>query len=362
MSVISFARGVPSPDILPLAELAEASRAVIEREGRAILNYGPPFGYPPLREWLAARHDVDASRVVLTPGSLQGLNFVSQILFADGGRSIVEGPTYDRTLVVLRGVGATIEAVPLSEDGLDLDRLEALLATGPPATLVYLIPTFQNPSGRTLSLDQRRAVVELARARGVTLFEDDPYRLVRYEGEPLPTLHELAGGSGVIFSSSFSKTAAPGLRVGYLVVPDEMVEPMRAVASATYIAPAQLPQAAVYELGYREGLDPTLERTISVLRARRDAMLRALEAEFPSGCSWSHPDGGYFLWVDLPAGVDAAQLLVAAEAEGVTFVKGADFFDDGQGESALRLAFSFPSVEEIRQGAAVLGRLLGARG
>jgi DNA-binding transcriptional MocR family regulator len=361
--MISFARGVPSPDILPVSELADAAKRVIEAEGAKVLNYGPPFGYLPLREHLAEEHGVDPSRVVLTPGALQAFNFVSQALLHDRSRTVVEGPTYDRALVVLRGAGASIEAVQLTDDGLDLDRLETLLASNDAGgvRLLYLIPTFQNPSGRSLSVDQRHAVVELAKAQGVTVFEDDPYRLIRYEGEALPSLHELAGGEGVIFSSSYSKTAAAGLRVGYIVIPESLVASITAIASSTYISPPLLPQAAIHHLIDRGLFNPTLERTVAHLRARRDATLGALTDEFPDGCIWSRPEGGYFLWVDLPEGVEAAELLVDAEAEGVTFIKGADFFDDGSGANSLRLAFSFPSVEEIQQGVAVIGRLLQDR-
>ncbi|MCY4086792.1 MAG: PLP-dependent aminotransferase family protein [Actinomycetia bacterium] len=361
MASISFARGVPSPDILPVAELAECAAAVIEAEGQTILNYGPAFGYLPLREWVGAQHGVAADRVLLTPGSLMGFNFVAQHLLGGGGAAVVEAPTYDRTLGVLRGIGSAIEPVPLSKAGLDLDRVETLLGADPPPKLLYVIPTFQNPSGRTLSAGQRHALVELAAARGVMVFEDDPYRLVRYSGEPEPTLHELAGGEGVIFASSFSKTAAPGLRVGYLVLPEPLVVPLTAVAASSYIAPAQLPQAALFELIRRGRFEHTLTQTVDVLRARRDAMLAGLEAEMPEGTAWSEPDGGYFLWVDLPAGVDSSALLADAARAGVTFVVGTDFFMTGEGQNAMRLAFSFPSVGEIQDGVAILGALVRER-
>jgi DNA-binding transcriptional MocR family regulator len=361
MPTISFARGIPSPDILPIAELAECAAAIIRTEGPTILNYGPAFGYPALREWLGEQHGVALDRVLLTPGSLMGFNFVARSLFGDVGTAVVEAPTYDRTLGVLRGVGATIESVPLTDAGLDLDVLETLLGVEPAPKLLYVIPTFQNPSGRTLSREQRHGVVELAAARGVTVFEDDPYRLVRYGGEVEPTLHELARGDGVIFSSSFSKTAAPGLRVGYLVLPEPLVAPLTDVAASSYIAPAQLPQATLFELIRRGRFGPTLSRTVDVLRERRDAMLAGLEAEMPAGTSWSTPDGGYFLWVDLPAGVDAQALLADATEVGVTFVSGTDFFVTGEGENALRLAFSFPSVDEIEEGVAILGSLVRER-
>ena len=350
MSVISFARGVPSPDILPVEELADCARAVIERDGRTILNYGAAGGYAPLREWIAERHGVNAAQVIITPSSLLAFSFVMRHLFGEGGRAVVEAPSYDRTILVLKQLGATVLGVPMDDEGLELDRLEALLAEGPIPRALYTIPTFQNPSGRTLSLERRRALVELAQTKGLLLFEDDPYGLVRFEGEPLPSLYELAGGKGVIYASSFSKTVAPGLRVGYVVVPEELAGPVEKIANGTYISPPLLTQAAIHELIVRGAFEPNLARTCELLKARRDAMLETLAAEFPRQASWNRPGGGYFLWLDFPAGVRAGDVLARAEEAGVTFVKGSDFFPDGGGECSARLAFSFPSVEEIRDG------------
>ncbi len=358
MAVISFARGVPSPDILPVEELADCAREVTLRDGRTILNYGPAGGYGPLREWIAERHGVQASQVVITPSSLLAFSFVMKHLFREGGAAAVEAPSYDRTILVLKDLGAEVVGVPMDDDGLELDRLEALLTGERRPRVLYTIPTFQNPSGRTLSLERRRALVELAQATGLVLFEDDPYGLVRFEGEPLPSLYELAGGRGVLYASSFSKTVAPGLRVGYVVLPEDLAGPVEKVANATYISPPLLPQAAIHELIRRGAFEPNLERTREVLRARRDAMLDALAEHFPAGSRWNRPGGGYFLWLDLPAGVDAAALLARAEEAEVTFVKGSDFYADSGGEESARLAFSFPSVEEIHEGIGRLGALV----
>lgn len=358
MSVISFARGNPSPDILPVEALKECAVAVIEREGRTVLNYGPAGGYPPLREWIAAQHGVDASQVVVSTGSLAGFNFLARHLLESSGRAVVEAPSYDRTLGVLRGLHATIEPVALTDAGLDLDRLESVLAADPAPKLIYTIPTFQNPSGRTLSLEQRTALVELAAARGVLIYEDDPYRLVRYSGEPMPSMYDLAGKQGVVFSSSFSKTGAPGLRVGYMILPPDLVKPVETVAASMYIGPPPLPQAMLHEFIQRGLFEPNLAFVCDELRKRRDAMLEALASGFPEGTRWSHPDGGYFLWVDLPSGVSADALAARAEEAGVQFVKGTDFYAAGGGEEAMRLAFSFPSVDEIREGMGRLGALV----
>jgi 2-aminoadipate transaminase len=358
MAVISFARGVPAPECLPAAELAACARAAIERDGTAILLYGPGGGYPPLREWVAARHGVDVGRVVLTNGSLQGFVFLAEQLVRPGTPVFVEAPTYDRPLKILTRLGAEIVAVPVDEDGLQPDALErALEEHGRPAFL-YTIATFQNPSGRTLSLERRRRVAEIARTHDLLVLEDDPYGLIRYEGEPLPTLFELDGGEHVAYASSFSKTIAPGVRVGYFVLPSELAAQMEALAVSTYISPPFLTQATVHEFLRRGNFEPNLERVNGLLRSRRDAMLEALEAQLPDDASFTRPAGGYFIWVDLGSGADTTALLPQAEAAGVTYVKGSDFFADGRGAHSMRLAFSFVSPAEITEGVARLAPLL----
>jgi 2-aminoadipate transaminase len=357
---ISLARGVPAPECLPVEELADCARAAIERDGRTVLSYGPGGGYGPLREWIAARHGVEPGRVVLTTGSLQGFVFLAEHLLAGGGRVLVEAPTYDRPLKILARLGAEVVALPMDEEGLDPDALAGALADGPKPALVYTIPTFQNPSGRTLSTERRRRVADLARQHDALVLEDDPYGLVRYEGEVLPSLFELEGGENVAYSSSFSKTIAPGVRVGYFVLPAELAASVEALAVSTYVSPSFVPQATVHEFLRRGNFGPNLERVRGLLRVRRDAMLDSLARELPEGTTWSTPEGGYFVWVDLPAGIGAEELLERAAEVDVTFVKGADFFPAGSGAGAgsLRLAFSFASPDEIGEGVARLGALV----
>jgi DNA-binding transcriptional MocR family regulator len=352
MHTISFARGVPAPECLPVDELADCARAVIERDGRTVLSYGPAGGYAPLREWIAERHGVEPERVLLTNGSLQGFVFLAQRMA--GKRVLVERPTYDRPLKILRALGAEIVPLAMDGEGLDPQALEDALAAGP-AALLYTIPTFQNPSGRTLSEPRRRRVVDLARAHDLLVLEDDPYGLVRFGGETAPSLFELDGGERVLYSSSFSKTIAPGLRVGYFLLPEPLERELEAVAVSTYITPVLLGQATVYEFVRRGNFDSNLERVRSLLGARRDAMLEALAAELTGHATWSRPDGGYFVWVDLPVEVDAGNLLERAEEAGVTFVAGVDF---GGEPSSARLAFSFVSPEEIREGVRRLAALV----
>jgi 2-aminoadipate transaminase len=355
--VISFARGAPAPECLDADLLADCAAAAI-RSDPAVLAYGPGGGYAPLREWLAGRHGADPARVLVTNGGLQGFVFYAEELLAERpGRVLVEAPTYDRPLKILARLGAEVVPVAMDDEGLDPDALEAALADGS-TSFLYTIPTFQNPSGRTLSTERRRRVVELARAHDLPVLEDDPYGRVRYEGEPLPSLHELEGGELVTYASSFSKTVAPGVRVGWFVAPADLAARLEARAVSTYISPPFLTQATVFELIERRAFEPNLERITGLLRSRRDAMRDALTRELAGEASWSRPEGGYFLWADLP--VDSADLLARAEAEGVTFVKGADFFPNGAGRQAARLAFSYASPSEIDEGVSILASLLRA--
>jgi 2-aminoadipate transaminase len=359
MAVVSFARGVPAPECLAVSELADCARAAIEADGPAVLSYGPGGGYAPLREWLATRHGVEPSRVIVTSGSLQGFVFLVEQLVTPGARVLVEAPTYDRPLKILARLGAEVVPLAMDDEGLRPEALEEALAEGAKPAFLYTIATFQNPSGRTLSEERRRRVVEIAKAHDLLVLEDDPYGLVRYEGEAPPTLFELEGGTNVIYASSFSKTIAPGVRVGYFILPAELAAQIEALAVSTYISPPFLAQATVYEFIRRGNFEPNLERVNGLLKARRDAMLEALERHMPPDATWSRPEGGYFIWLDVPSGPDSAELLAQAEAAGVTFVKGTDFFvAGGGGERSLRLAFSFVSPEEIAEGVAKLAPLL----
>ena len=360
METISLARGVPAPECIPVEELADCARAALLTDGATALSYGSPAGYLPLREWIAERHEVSSDRVVVTNGSLQGFVFLAQLLAAGGERVLVEAPTYDRPLKILDALGADVGAIPQNEEGIDLHALEHELRVGPKPAFLYVIPTFQNPSGRTLGADGRRHLAQLAADHELLVLEDDPYGLVRFEGVSPPTLHELEGGDRVVYSSSFSKTVAPGVRVGFLVLPSELAAEVEALATSTYISPALLSQATVYEFLRRGALERNLALVRSLLRARRDALVEALTRHFAgTGTRWNRPEGGYFLWLELPGGIDSSRLLELAIAAGVSFVPGPDFFPrGGGGRSAARLAFSFASPAQLADAAARLASVL----
>jgi 2-aminoadipate transaminase len=359
---ISFARGAPGPELIPSGELAECAREAALRAGAGVFSYGPSGGYAPLREWIAERHGVDPGRVVLTVGGLLGfVLFAGELLERRPERVLVEAPSYDRPLKILAREGAEIVPLAMDDEGLDPDALAAELGrAGDPPSFLYTIPTFQNPSGRTLSSERRSAIVALAREHRLPVLEDDPYGLVRFEGDAPPSLHELAAGDGVTYTSSFSKTVAPGLRVGYFVLPAGDAAAFEERAASTYISPPFLSQAIVIELVLRGSFEPNLERVRAELRARRDAMLDALAGSFPQDASWSRPEGGYFVWLDLPEGHDTTVLAARASEAGVGIVRGEDFFPRGSGlgRSSARLAYSYEPPERIREGIERLAGLL----
>jgi 2-aminoadipate transaminase len=348
METVSLARGVPAPECLAEDELADCAKTVLERDGKRILSYDSGAGYLPLRELIGGWFGVPASRVLLTNGSLQAFVLLTRH-YGKAQPVFVESPTYDRPLKIMRGEEITAVAVATDDDGLVPSELERALDENPKPAFVYTIPTFQNPSGRTIPAARRRELVEIARANSVVLLEDDPYGLIRYEGEAPPSLYEL-GPETTLYSSSFSKTVAPGLRVGWLIVPDELSAPLVELANSTYISPALLGQATIFEFIDRGRFEPNLERVNGLLKTRRDAMLAALEKHF-GGARWLRPEGGYFIWLELPEGTNAANVL--ARAEGVTAVLGTDF---GGAPNTLRLAFSFVSPDEIEDGVARLAR------
>jgi 2-aminoadipate transaminase len=354
-AVVSLARGIPSPDMFPVHQLAESARRAVEEDGRVALNYGPPSGYGPLQEWLAARHGTTPERILVTPGSLIGLNLVVWHLFADGGRAVVEAPTYDRMLHSLGHLTNDVVAVARTGEGIDLDRLREICRGTPRPRFLYVLPTFHNPTGRTLTLAERQALVDVAIEHELLVFEDDPYGLLRVEGEPQPHLFELlrdrGGGELAVFASSFSKIVAPGLRVGYLVLPQSLVAPLQELAMRTYVSPPLLPQAQLLHFLRAGHLEPHLDFLRGFLRPRRDALLEVLEDGLAGRAAWTRPDGGYFLWLELPEPLDTEDLNARAREVGVTFVPGAGFFADGSGRGTARLSFSYPSVDEIREGA-----------
>jgi len=348
MSIVSFARGAPSLDIIAAEELAEAAGRALRADPAGAFSYGTSAGYTPLLDWIAEREGVAREQVVTTNGSMQADAFLFELLVEPGDVVVVEAPSYDRTLLALRKLGAELLAIPLEEDGIDVGALEAALAEGARPKLAHIIPNFQNPAGYTLSLEKRRRLLELAEEYDFTIFEDDPYVELRFEGERLPTMLSMDRAEKVVYASSFSKTVCPGIRVGHLIGPAAIIADIRKLATETYISPSMVAQAIVNDFCRSGAIEKSIETVKNALRERRDALAAALERELPEA-SFTSPDGGYFLWVELPEGSDVDLLFENARDNGVVFVKGTDFLIEG-GQNTLRLAYSGVTPAEIDEG------------
>jgi 2-aminoadipate transaminase len=344
---ISFARGAPSLDIIDVDGLRAAADSAFTSDPGGLTAYGTSIGYPPLREWIAERHQVDPKRVLVTNGSMQADAFLFDALVSRGDSVIVERPTYDRTLLALRNRGADVRMVELETDGIDVAALERVLAGGAKPKLAHIIPNFQNPAGYTLSAAKRERLIELARTHDFTIFEDDPYVALRFEGAPLATMLSMDDDT-VVYASSFSKTVCPGIRVGYLVGPEELIARVAKIATSTYISPSMVSQGIVNQFCRSGALERSIETVREALRERAEALCGALASALPDA-RFVAPEGGYFMWLELPRGADVNALFEAAAARGVQFVKGSDFVLEGA-ESSLRLAYSGVTPEEIEEG------------
>jgi 2-aminoadipate transaminase len=358
---IVFTRGVPPPEAFPTDELSACFDAAIRNDTAVVLQYGQQPGYAPLRQELAEEYGVTDSEVLIGNGSLHLQDLVSAHLVGAGTAVFAEQPSYDRAITTFRRRGARAIGIPLEEDGISVERLEAALTREVPAVL-YLVPDFQNPAGATLSLEKRRRVVELANEYGFWVIEDVPYRKLRYRGEDLPLLREF-DGSRVITMSSFSKLLSPGIRVGFMIAPSELIGAVTKLGEDTYLSPVLPTQAAVAEYLRRGWLGPNIERLKALYRPRWQTMAEAVRRELPSAQTFI-PDGGFFVSVMLPEDANTENLVGRAKDLDLVLTPGASFFadsDDGEptpGDRFVRLPFCAVTPEQIDEGVRRLASLL----
>ena len=356
---IVFTRGVPPPEAFPTEELGECFDAAIRDDAAVVLQYGQQPGYAPLRRELSKEYGVSDEEVLVGNGSLHLQDLVSAHLLSPGMAVFTEQPSYDRAITTFRRRGARVIGIPLEEDGIGVERLEAALRQEVPAFL-YLVPDFQNPAGATLSLEKRRRVVELANEHGFWVIEDVPYRKLRYRGEDLPLLRSI-NPSRVITMSSFSKLLSPGIRVGFMIAPPDLIGPLTKLGEDTYLSPVLPTQAAVAHYLRRGMLEANVERLRELYRPRWRAMADAVRHELPAAQAFI-PDGGFFVSVMLPE--DADDLVGRARERGLVLTPGAAFFadpDDGKqtpGDRFVRLPFCAVTPEQIEEGVRRLASLL----
>ena len=365
---ISFAGGLPAPEAFPVEEVAAVTARILSEQGSRALQYGPTEGYYPLRELIARQlstpgRTLAPENVLITTGSQQALDLLGRIFLDTGDLLLVESPTYMGALQAWSAYGVQYQTVAMDEQGVQVDQLETIFQRVRPKWL-YVLPNFQNPSGVTLSLERRTRLVELAARYAVPVIEDDPYGRLRFAGEPLPSLLELAGrldsGSGdhVLYLGTFSKTLAPGLRLGWIVAPVGIIGKLVQAKQGIDLHTSSLSQMIAYAVGSSGFLEGHLQHIRQLYGERRNLMLAALQRHFPASVHWTQPEGGMFLWVTLPPEVNATELLPVALAQNVAFVPGEPFFANGGGHNTLRLNFSNASPEAIEVGIARLGQVL----
>lgn len=357
VQTISFARGAPSLDLIPVEDLKASAISAFSNDPAGTFGYGTAAGYPPLREWIAAQHDVATERVMITNGSLHACSMLFDRLVAPSDKIVIEQPLYDRSLLMLRQRGADLVGIALEDDGLNIAKLEEQLEAGLKPKFVYTIPHFHNPGGCTLSLEKRRRLVELANEHDFLIIEDDPYRDVAFDGEPLPSMLSMDdSGERVFYMCSFTKTVCPGLRVGYAIASATVTKDLLTAGTNTYISPGMVSESILNDF-VREGkLEPAIANVRRALRERRDALTGALK-EFVPDARFVVPTGGYFLWVDLPENVDTDGLAARAAEAGVPITPGSDFTLDG-GRSSMRMSYSSATPEEIHAGVERLASLI----
>jgi 2-aminoadipate transaminase len=361
--VISFAGGLPAPDIFPVARFQEACQRVLQTQASAALQYGPTEGYQPLRELIVAhmaRYGILAGvdNVLITSGSQQALDLIAKLLINRGDRILVESPTYVGALQAFDLMGAEYVTVPVDHDGMQTCNMEEALRSGP--KFMYILPNFQNPGGVTLSRARRDELVALSDKYGIPIVEDDPYGQLRYEGDHQPPLvvldrTNLSRDDGyklgnVIYLSTFSKVLAPGLRVAWIVAPPDVIARLSQLKQSTDLHTSSFAQMVTYEAARDGFMDEHVKLIRKVYKERRDAMLQSLDNYFPPEVSWTHPQGGLFLWVTMPPGIDSRKLLDSALRQNVAFVPGDAFYPSGDSGSHMRLNFSNAQPEMIHEG------------
>jgi 2-aminoadipate transaminase len=361
--VISFAGGLPSPATFPAHEMRAAAERILRDAPALALQYSATEGYLPLREWIAARHSTHSaqirpSQVLMTTGSQQALDLLGKVLIDEGSPVLVETPTYLGALQSFSLYGPRYVQVPTDDSGLIPEALTPALTAG--ARLLYAQPNFQNPTGRRLPLARRRALAALAQQAPFPVVEDDPYGALDYAGAPLPTLLSMAP-ERIVHLGSFSKVLAPGLRVGYMIVPEALHFKLVQAKQATDLHTPTLTQRIVHEVVKDGFLDTHIPTIRALYRSQCDAMLASLERHMPDGVSWSQPEGGMFIWVSLPDAIDTMKLLDEAVKQNVAFVPGESFFASSAQHNMMRLSFVTVPPAKIEEGIATLAGLVRQR-
>ncbi len=359
--IISFAGGLPAPELFPVKEFSEALRETLEQDGPASLQYDVTEGYPPLKEFLAewlTRGGLPCKPddILLTNGSQQALDLIGKVFLNPGDGVVVENPTYLGAIQAFNAYQPTYWTVPMDEGGILPRPFEKTLRK-PKIKFAYLVPTFQNPSGITLSLERRKAILACAKKKNIPIVEDDPYGYLRFRGKPQPSLFALGKGRGVIYLSTFSKILSPGIRLGFVVADPQVLRSLVLAKQAADLQPNSLVQRAVYRYAKTGGLNTHIPTIVASYRQRAQAMQSAIKRHFPPSIRCIDAEGGMFLWCTLPQGASAAKLFSKAIEQKVAYVMGGVFHAKGGGDQTLRLNFTNSTLDQIEEGIRRLGKV-----
>lgn len=364
--MISFAGGLPAPELFPVDQIKELSQRVLSDYGPSALQYSITEGLLSLRKWLTEELSPDlgpvsSENIIITQGSQQGLDLISKLFLDKGSTVFVENPSYVGALQSFQLFQANVLAIPSDEKGMQMNALRDRLKTRKPA-FIYLMPNFQNPTGVSLSMERRLMLVEIVKEHNLLVIEDNPYGELVFEGLSHPSLYGLGGTGNFIYLSTFSKTIAPGLRVAYIVADREIIKKLALVKQGTDLQTNTLGQCLVYEYVRSGGYGEHISLLRKTYRHRRDCMISALERHFPETVTWNRPEGGMFLWLTLPEGSNAEDILNHCLEEDVAFVPGQVFFPDGSGKNTMRLNFSNAAPQAIEEGIRRMGEVLKRSG
>lgn len=365
--VMSFAGGFPSADFFPMEKVCEVMQDLIDVEGKYALQYGPTEGNLELRSYLAqkmTREGVPSveDNILITNGSQQGMDLLAKVFLNPGDLVIVEEPGYVGGLGAIYNYQGDRLPIPLDEEGIRTDllavKLRKLQMEGRTPKFAYLVPNFQNPTGICMSLERRRRMLELAREYNFVIIEDNPYGEIRYEGEPVQSIKSMDTEGRVVYLGSFSKTFIPGIRVGWIVGKECLIQKIACAKQATDLCSNSLGQRMACRFASSGYIELHVSSLISRYKAKRDLMLSCMEKHFPAGVTWTRPEGGFFIWVTLPDGMNAREVLLKAIERKVAFVDGAGFFVNGNGKNTARFAFSEACPEKIERGIELLGEVM----
>lgn len=363
--VISFAGGWPAPESFPIEEMKQVSLKVLEEQGKSALQYSSTEGYLPLREFIAKRMKlsgvkIEADEILITNGSQQGLDFSGKLFINPGDVVICESPSYVGALNAFRAYMPKFVEIPMDDEGMIMEDLEKALKENPKAKFIYVVPTFQNPTGKTMSLKRREKLVKLATEYKVPILEDNPYSDLRFEGEDIPPVKHFDTDGVVIYLGTFSKTFCPGLRIGWVAASPEVVRKYVLAKQGADLQANTMSQIELYKFIEMFDFDAHVEKVRDIYKKRRNAMLETMEKEFPSNVKYTYPQGGMFTWVELPEGIDAADIFKKSLESKVAFVPGSSFYPNGGNENHFRLNYGTMSEDLIIEGIKRLGKVLAS--